>query len=231
MKCSCWSLLLGLSTLGMDGVWARDIAPRVTGAVRRQARDRFSDMTYPTTISNVHSTTSAFSDVQGSRRVVLTVTSIEYWATEPPDFLFNYTIVETISSSETTLLVDDSATTTVASKTGATESTWVLWDTAATDLPVHASPLCNAGCTAAAWKPEPQCAEAGLDTACVGQCDIRDWIWWCYKPDFSTPSKPAMGRVCWDGKQTAYRPLLEPCDSADHRADCGECAVPSYDDP
>lgn len=127
-------------------------------------------------------------------------------------------------------------------------STWVLWlplasATAAAvanggtvreaDAGVSLADLpCGGGTTVSCQQtgegssmapPDAECVAKGMQTACQGQCALRDGVWWCYQmyySDYGTPLQ--MGRACW-GANGTYKQLMRPCLIGDQRIGCSAC--------
>ncbi len=151
---------------------------------------------------------------------------IEPWPSSPdPDF-FPYTIIQTAITEQTithhmTLAKDGPPTQDVTKTTLTVPSTWIIWETAATDMPVGTPPDCGGPCTPSAIKPHGVCYEKRLETRCAAQCTIRDWQWWCYKHP-PGDQDPPQGKICWTNS-TSYEQLLEPCDHTDFLPNCKQC--------
>ena len=84
---------------------------------------------------------------------------------------------------------------------------------------------CRSGASGAASSPPPddECVARSMQTACQGQCALREGVWWCYQmyySDYDTPLQ--MGRACW-GANGTYRQLLRPCLVGDQRVGCSAC--------
>jgi hypothetical protein len=170
--------------------------------------------TYPLTVTTIFSTspTTATTDH---------VTLLEAWPIVPDPEAFPYTMRQTALTQR---VIPPSSTTTLIAT-----STWMLWETAATDMVVGTSPMCAGECNPPALKPHYRCLESGRETRCAAQCEIKQaqglYLWWCLKTagGWGGEMKP-MGRLCWDNG-TAYEALLEPCDHTDLRPDCKLCAA------
>lgn len=88
------------------------------------------------------------------------------------------------------------------------------------DLPCSDCPLQQV-------EQDPRCTALGLDTACVGQCDQRDGVWWCYDMKYNDYISNPLGRACW-GNFSLFHLLVEPCIVGDHRAGCTPCQGQDY---
>ncbi|OAA56231.1 hypothetical protein SPI_07842 [Niveomyces insectorum RCEF 264] len=189
--------------------------------------------------------------------VVRSVTMYDQWPSSPDPANYPYTVTQTAVTHRREYAVNQAVaggTTTrtnslaVADTTQTVTTTWIMWDTSPTDLPVgHPLPKCEGGCAPPTIKPDKRCTDHNLDTACHSQCKIRSvegWdVWWCQQRagHWDHPKKAAnnanasantyadnttapvaLGRVCTDSTGY-YEQLLEPCDSADHRYDCPPC--------
>ncbi|OCL02218.1 hypothetical protein AOQ84DRAFT_229440 [Glonium stellatum] len=224
-----FGLVLGL----LDGPAVRDAEPI-------QARITGQTTAYPTTITKVWSSTTtsimypnpAFAIFSNMIYITtMTVTLFEPWPSMPT--VFPYTLVQTeLDDMTISTLVNTSGTPTtyVQSTKYTVSSTWVLNQPAPTDLAagttVDALPCSE--CTPEGWAPDERCTRHNLDTACQGQCDLREGLWWCYKRYYNQPGAPVMGRVCWGNNDTAgqmfeYAQLAEPCKKTDHRVQCVPC--------
>ncbi len=194
--------------------------------------------TYPTTLTSVWSVTEAqtlasgldspfFQLVVETRQTVMLV---EPWTAAPVQF--PYTLVQTALTTATTdYLVTRFAGGPVTSSrfvhTYHVPSTWVLWPPAPTDLPAAAAVPCgecpSAGGGGAVEEQDPECEALGLDTACQGQCGLRDGLFWCLQRRYTDRADMAMGRACW-GNSTSYKQLLSPCRLNDHQVACVPCS-------
>jgi hypothetical protein len=203
---------------------------------------------YPTTITKITSTVTTTTiapnpawPVAGVQSYITTLTDtfLEPWTSAPT--AFPYTLIQTRISDMTSTYVRggevQGATPPVSYvSSGSTiltvPSTWVLYQPAATHLGAGTmqDDLPCAKCTPAGWTPDPRCSRHNLDTACQGQCSLRDGLFWCYKRYYNEPGAPVMGRVCWGnndtsagGKMFEYAQLVEPCLQTDHRIQCTPC--------
>ncbi|KAH8881325.1 hypothetical protein GQ53DRAFT_832511 [Thozetella sp. PMI_491] len=194
---------------------------------------------YPTTVTRISSSTlteiTPYNPVLPvpwySKTVIstVTVTLLEPWPASPTSF--PYTMLQTAvkhSTIESRLVVTISAPpeTSFSYATVTGTSTWILWRPAVTDMPAGGSGSCSE-CVASSPTPDPRCERLGLDTACQGQCEQRDGLWWCYRRYYSDPSSLAMGRACW-GNKTEYAQLLTPCIGTDHALPCMPCKGKDY---
>lgn len=193
---------------------------------------------YPTTITSVWSSTESSTTSPGplgAVQKVVVITTLTVTLLEPhPTPIVSYpaTLIQTAITSRTYdyritySSLDGPVSTSISSGVYTVPSTWVLHPAQPTDLAVgiEMSALpCDECPIASSWTVDSRCAAKGLDTACQGQCKLRDDTWWCYKMYYSDyGSDVQMGRVCW-GNATYYEQLLEPCIAGDHRLACVPC--------
>lgn len=190
--------------------------------------------TYPTTITRVWSATNTQITPYNpmlpvdyySKTVIstVTVTILEPWPAPPS--AFPYTMRQTAISRSTVesrmLKTLNSPTVTyITTGTATGTSAWVLWPPRPTDMAVGARLPCQE-CEPQGWESDPRCENLGLDTACQGQCEKKDGLWWCYQRYYTDGQDLAMGRVCW-GNSTEYAQLVEPCIATDHQVACKPC--------
>jgi len=191
---------------------------------------------YPTTVTKSFSRTTtskaprslATDGTRGTTVTIRTVTQLEPWHSSPDPSYYPYTLEQTAITDRREIAIQGGTSSVVTSTTQTVTSTWIIWDTAATDLPVGKPlPPCQGGCVPPVIKQAQACMEANLETACHSQCKIRDveghLVWWCHKRNGNDTSEVALGRVC-SGGAGYYVQLGEPCDHGDHRADCPPCA-------
>jgi hypothetical protein len=194
-----------------------------------------STSTYPTTVTHTYTRTSTSKLPRGlthdeskpTTAVLFAVNLVEPWPSSPDPEEFPYTLTQTGYTKRYDVAVSAGSTATLSSADVTATSTWVLWDTAATDLPKgRRLPKCE-GCAVHAGRRDPRCKDKGRETACHSQCKIRDvegrHVWWCHKRmpgDGSTEVN--IGRVCADGTKW-YQQLYEPCHVDDLRHDCPPC--------
>ncbi len=194
--------------------------------------------TYPTTVTRSWSRTSsqiprtALATDAIPTTTVKTVTVLEPWPSSPNPELFPYTLTQTAITDRREEMVDGDTRRVLVSTTQAVTSTWVVWDTAPTDLPRGMElPKCEV-CAPPRIKQDKRCTERGLETACHSQCKIRQVegfdVWWCHQRTTNDTSEVAIGRVC-SGGGNYYEQLLEPCDHADHRHDCPPFAAEQWE--
>jgi hypothetical protein len=87
-------------------------------------------------------------------------------------------------------------------------------------------------CLSSDYKPDPQCEALGLLTACQGQCKQVDGVWECreiWPDEFRNGPDFLMGRACWKGNSSDYKPLWTPCVAGDHQIGCTPCKGNLYD--
>lgn len=196
---------------------------------------------YPTTLTYTTSTSistifvpnPAF-PINGAESYIATttITVLEPWLSKPTTF--PYTLTQTaISTIKSTYIQSGDAVTQSVSSGSTTEtisSTWILYKPLPTYLPAGtpSSSLPCAQCAPPEWTPEQRCRSHNLDTACQGQCLLREGLFWCYKRYYNEPGAPVMGRVCWGnngtgGQMFQYAQLVEPCLVNDHQIQCMPC--------
>lgn len=193
---------------------------------------------YPTTLTKITSTVTTTTiapnpawPIAGVQSYVTTLTDtlLEPWPSAPT--AFPYTLTQTRISDMTSTYAAASYVSS-GSTILTVASTWVLYQPAATHLGAGKpqDDLPCAECTPAGWTPDARCTRHNLDTACQGQCSLRDGLFWCYKRYYNEPGAPVMGRVCWGnndtsagGKMFEYAQLVEPCLQTDHRVQCTPC--------
>ncbi|KAK4447751.1 hypothetical protein QBC34DRAFT_466706 [Podospora aff. communis PSN243] len=70
------------------------------------------------------------------------------------------------------------------------------------------------------------CDESGMKTGCLGQCEVREGMWWCYRMwqrEWNAEGgRLRMGRACWGGGGR-FRQLNVPCVRGDGRVGCEVC--------
>lgn len=192
---------------------------------------------YPTTSTSIWSMTESSSTTPGPwgpvQKVIVittqTVTLLEPHLT--PIASYPATLIQTAITSRTYEYrityssMEGPVSTSLSSGVYTVPSTWVLHPVQPTDMSVETSmsSLPCEECAASTWTADSRCAAKGLDTACQGQCRLREDIWWCYKMYYSDyGSDVQMGRACW-GNDSYYEQLLEPCNVADHKVACVPC--------
>lgn len=128
--------------------------------------------------------------------------------------------------------------------------TFILHPPQPTDLPSTMSRKadipCVANCSsAAAWRPDDRCTARGFATGCLGQCELKDGIFWCLRryPIGSLNGAPDLalqywrGKVCWWGKgddtfdsdwNSSFETLGEPCRVGDNPVRCKPCDGVDY---
>jgi hypothetical protein len=205
--------------------------PAASAAVTHVA----STVTYPTTVTSIWSTTSSATiSPDGAwpvfhRQVyitTLTVTTLEPWSSSPTSF--PHTLVQTAITHRTMtteitpcVACGTAPLTTIATAVQTSQSTWLLYAPAPTDLPRDATLPC-AECAGPAFRTDPRCQALGLDTACQAQCDLRGGLWWCFRREYADRGPLQMGRACW-GKGEEYLQLVTPCAVGDHAFACTPC--------
>ena len=201
------------------------------------ARHALQSTKYPTTITSIWSSTTSSSTTPGpwgavQKMVVITTQTVTLLEPHPTSIdSYPATVVQTAITSRTYdyritySSIDGPVSTSISSGVYTVPSTWVLHPAEPTDMAegmLMPSLPCEE-CTASTWTADSKCAAKGLNTACQGQCRLRDDTWWCYKMYYSDyGSDVQMGRVCW-GNDSYYEQLLEPCNVADHRLACLPC--------
>ncbi len=182
-----------------------------------------ANRTYPTTITNIHTTTLTG---PSATLTIDRITILDPWPISPDRESMPYTMTQT------------QLTTRVVSSPGATPSAialtstavYNLWDILPFDMPPSQTPMCPSperDCAYGSIKPNPRCEELGRETRCAAQCLLKDWLWWCPTGrSYGKPEAgPVLGRVCYgdeDGKGAALQ-LMEPCDHTDFLAGCPRC--------
>jgi len=195
-----------------------------------------STSTYPTTVTHSWTRTSTYKLPPGITHdrsrpttvAVLKITQVDAWPSSPNPEGFPYTLSQTGVTDRLDVVISSRATvTTLSSTTRTVTSTWVLWDTVATDLPKgRALPQCDT-CAPSSHQPDPRCSKKGFETRCHSQCRLREVegrdVWWCQKRSKGDGTAvTAIGRVCAGGGKD-YEQLLEPCSAEDERHDCPLC--------
>jgi len=195
-----------------------------------------STSTYPTTVTRSWTRTSTYKLPPGitndpslrTTAAILKITQVDAWPFSPNPEEFPYTLSQTGVTDRVDVVISSRTTiSTLSSASRTATSTWVLWDTAATDLPKgQALPPCER-CVPPSHRPDPRCKKKGLETRCHSQCRIREVegrdVWWCQKRRTGDGTGvTALGRVCAGGGKH-YQQLLEPCFVDDERHDCPLC--------
>jgi hypothetical protein len=211
---------------------ASSIANRFVGGADPASTTVGPQMIYPSTFTSIYSSTGT--SVQLNPLAPMTrieiITTATFTLLEPRGATsFPASVIQTVTSVvEFTYLATPGAGPIITS-TGTDRfvnpTTWVLYQPEATDLPAGTTLEdlpCNE-CSTAAIQEDRQCAALSLETACQGQCDMRDGIWWCRHMRVLEDGTPAqMGRACWGGDEQ-YGQLMTPCVSGDYRIGCTPC--------
>ncbi|KAK0611473.1 hypothetical protein B0T14DRAFT_500563 [Immersiella caudata] len=201
--------------------------------------------TYPTTRTRVYSTTSTSTNVVLwiSPRVELyttiqTITVLEPGPVVPTAVGIPVTVPQIAITSGTIHTVISPRGAAVAetppSETWVYTSTetWLVSQPEASFLPAgtrEQNLLCADEVACAKGNPVAEdelCRSSGMRTGCLGQCEMREGVWWCYRMwqrEWNAEGgRLRMGRACWGGGGR-FRQLNVPCARGDGKVGCEVC--------
>ncbi|KAI3326840.1 hypothetical protein HD806DRAFT_551926 [Xylariaceae sp. AK1471] len=120
--------------------------------------------------------------------------------------------------------------------------TWILHEPKPTHIPagIVKNDLPCQKCASEPWKDDLRCEVGATMTGCMGQCELRDGVFWClrrfpigqHNAGGNTPESYKKGRACWWGGgdtiiYTDYDADLallgDPCDIGDNPVNCRDC--------
>lgn len=183
-----------------------------------------ADLTYPTTLTTIYSTTYT----NAAAVTVDEVTVIDPWPTSPDPASAPYTKTETQITQRTVSAAGAAPTATSITAT----AVWLLWTIQPFDMVPYEPPACPGpdGCSYPSIKPHWKCLDMHLETRCYRQCVLKNWMWWCRRSaEAEGDGLGPVGRVCAGTNTTVaeWEPLLEPCDHTDMMPGCSIC--PGYE--
>ncbi|KAK4450940.1 hypothetical protein QBC34DRAFT_447904 [Podospora aff. communis PSN243] len=195
-----------------------------------------ADRTYPTTITNILTTTRSPSAPTGAPLTIDHITLLDPWPTSPDPQSVPFTLTQTALTQRTISAAGATPTTLSLNST----IFYKLWTIQALDMVPYEPPVCPGpgGCSYPAIKPHAECSKLKMQTRCAAQCQLKDWMWWCRghiegERDYEgrvcarTPNATEVGMA---GKTWEVE-LLEPCDHTDLKPGCTICDGYEEEDP
>ncbi|KAI8625001.1 hypothetical protein F5Y19DRAFT_467395 [Xylariaceae sp. FL1651] len=120
--------------------------------------------------------------------------------------------------------------------------TWILHEPKPTHIPAgtERKDIPCQQCASKPWKQDLRCEVGATMTGCMGQCELRDGVYWClrrfpigqHNVGGNTPESYKKGRVCWWGEgdtviyddyDADFALLGDPCDIGDNPVECNDC--------